>query len=146
MYVELHGRSAFSFLEATALPEALVERAEHLEKVRRSCTRRLSAIDRSALEERWRLWASRTEHPDAAHAVTTLAAETAEATHLEDDLASSLAGLDRIASSLRALALQSRVHRGSRARAHENDPVDAMLGVLELRRSALAVAERVVKC
>src|SRR5687768_2898908 len=30
MYVELHARSAFSFLEATGLPEALVERAAAL--------------------------------------------------------------------------------------------------------------------
>ncbi len=30
MYVELHARSAFSFLEATALPETLVERAAAL--------------------------------------------------------------------------------------------------------------------
>src|SRR5258708_39589693 len=30
-YVELHGRSAFSFLEGTSLPETLVERAAELE-------------------------------------------------------------------------------------------------------------------
>src|SRR5213083_2277397 len=30
MFVELHARSAFSFLEATALPEALAERAAAL--------------------------------------------------------------------------------------------------------------------
>src|SRR5258705_5907624 len=32
MYVELHARSAFSFLEAAALPEALAERAARLEQ------------------------------------------------------------------------------------------------------------------
>ena len=32
MYVELHARSAFSFLEATPLPEALAERAAQLEQ------------------------------------------------------------------------------------------------------------------
>ena len=32
MYVELHARSAFSFLEAAALPEALAERAAGLEQ------------------------------------------------------------------------------------------------------------------
>ena len=32
MFVELHARSAFSFLEAAALPEALAERAAHLEQ------------------------------------------------------------------------------------------------------------------
>src|SRR5512134_525416 len=32
MFVELHARSAFSFLEATALPEALAERAARLEQ------------------------------------------------------------------------------------------------------------------
>ena len=32
MYVELHARSAFSFLEATALPEDLAEQAARLEQ------------------------------------------------------------------------------------------------------------------
>ena len=32
MFVELHARSAFSFLEAAALPEALAERAARLEQ------------------------------------------------------------------------------------------------------------------
>jgi error-prone DNA polymerase len=32
LFVELHARSAFSFLEAAALPEALAERAAHLEQ------------------------------------------------------------------------------------------------------------------
>jgi hypothetical protein len=124
--------------------DALVARAEELEEVRRSSSRRLSGIDRAALDERRLLWTSRASDPDAAHAVTMLAAETAEANQLEADLSASLAGIDRIASSLRALALRTRQHRGTRARAAENDPVDAMLGELELRQAALGEAERVV--
>jgi len=125
--------------------DALIARAAQLEASRRACARRLAGIDRAALEQRRLLWAARPEHPDAAEAATMLASETAEAAQLEADLSASLAGIDRIASSLRALALRTREHRGTRARAPDNDPVDAMLGELELRQSALGEAEGVVK-
>ena len=58
MFVELHARSAFSFLEAAALPEALAERAAALEQPalalldarRRSTARRASTARRPASE------------------------------------------------------------------------------------------------
>jgi hypothetical protein len=138
----LRGDASLAPLQTSV--ELLLGRAAELERARATCARRLARIDRPALEQRRALWASRAAHPDSAHALAMLEAEAEEANQLEADLAASAAGLERIASSLRALALHTRRHRGTRARAASDDPVDAMLGELELRDRAAAEAERLV--
>jgi len=122
--------------------DELVARADVLEAARIESRTRLAAIDRSALERKREAW-SRSSSPDAPDAIEWVTAELAEAARLESDLASSLAGLDRIAGALRVLALRSREHRGTRARASIADPVDALVSELDRRDAALSEASRV---
>jgi hypothetical protein len=103
----------------------------------------LSKIDRPALEAKRATWAA-SMAADAREPLDWLTAELAEAARLADDLASSVAGLERIAAALRVLALRTRSHRGTRARARVADPVDVLAGELDRRDDAIAEAERVV--
>ncbi len=122
--------------------DELVARAEMLEAARIESRARLAAIDRTALERKREAW-SRSSSPDAPDAVEWVTAELAEAARLESDLASSLAGIDRIGAALRVLALRSRQHRGTRARASTADPVDALVSELDRRDAALSEASRI---
>jgi hypothetical protein len=119
---------------------ALLARASQLDVARRSCARKLRSIDGAALARRTEACA-RSPSPDAAEAVEWLTAERAEATRLEGDLASSIAGIERIESALRVVALRVRAHRGVRARAGRADPVNAVATELELREQGLAEAD-----
>jgi hypothetical protein len=122
--------------------DELVARAEMLEAARIESRKRLAAIDRTALERKREAW-SRSSSPDAPEAVEWVTAELAEAARLESDLASSLAGIERIGAALRVLALRSRQHRGTRARASTGDPVDALASELDRRDAALREASHI---
>jgi hypothetical protein len=123
---------------------ALVARAVELERARRACARRLGKLDRARLEARHAAW-TQSSSPDALAALAALAAERAEADQLGADLAATVAGLERIASSLRALGLRCRAERGARAVvAGGADPVEAMLGELAVREAAGDEADRVL--
>ena len=74
-------------------------------------------------------------------ALAALDAEAAEADQVEVDLASAVAGMERIASSLRALVLRARAERGTRAVVAGHDPVEAMRGELALRDDATSEAD-----
>jgi hypothetical protein len=117
----------------------LVARASLLDRARRSCARRLRRMDHAALAKRTEACAQ-SATPDAAEALAWLTAERAEAVRLEGDLAASIAGLERIESALRVVAMRARAHRGVRARATRADPVDAVAAELELREEGLAEA------
>jgi len=97
-------------------------------------------MDHAALAKRTEACAQ-SATPDAAEALAWLTAERAEAVRLEGDLAASIAGLERIESALRVVAMRARAHRGVRARATRADPVDAVAAELELREEGLAEAD-----
>ncbi len=118
----------------------LVARARLLDRARRSCARKLRRIDHAALAKRTEVCAQ-SATADAAEALAWLTAERAEAARLEGDLAASIAGLERIESALRVVAMRARAHRGVRARATRADPVDAVAMELELREQGLAEAD-----
>jgi hypothetical protein len=118
----------------------LVARARLLDRARRSCARKLRRIDHAGLATRTEACAQ-SAAPDAAEALAWLTAERAEAARIEGDLASSIAGLERIESALRVVAMRARAHRGVRARATRADPVDAVAMELELREEGLAEAD-----
>jgi hypothetical protein len=122
--------------------DELVVRADMLEAARVESRKRLAAIDRATLEKKREAW-SRSSSPDAPEAASWVSEELAEAARLDDDLASSLAGLERIAAALRVLALRSRQHRGTRARASKSDPVDALASELDRRDAAITEASRI---
>jgi hypothetical protein len=119
--------------------DELVARADALERTRRACAARLEKLDPAGLESRRAAWAA-SPSPEATAALAALGAEAAEAEQLVSDRVATVAGLERIASSLRALALRTRADRGTRAVAAD-DPVDALLGELELREAAASEAE-----
>jgi len=121
--------------------DALVARADDLEAARAACLARLEKIDRGALEKKRAAWAA-SQAPEAREALDWLTAEQAEAARLGEDLASSVAGLERIAAALRVLALRTRSHRGTRARARVADPVDALAEDLDRRDAAISEVER----
>jgi len=116
--------------------QVLVARAEQLELARRACAGRLARLDPRALAAR-RAALTSSAAPDAAAALAMLAAEDVQQTELSRDLASAEVGLERIASALRALTLRTRSDRGIRAVAPDGDPVQALLGELDLRDRAL---------
>jgi hypothetical protein len=103
----------------------------------------LKTIDRAGLEAKRAAWAT-SSSPDAREPLDWLTAELAEASRLGEDLASSVAGLERIAAALRVLALRARSHRGTRARTRVADPVDALADELDRRDEAIAEVERAV--
>jgi len=121
----------------------LLARATQLDVARRACLRRLRRIDRAALAKRVEARA-RSTAPGAADALEWLTAERAEATRLESDVAASLAGLERIESALRVMALRARAHRGVSARTARADPVDTVAAELALRDEGLAEVDRFV--
>ena len=88
-------------------------------------------------------WAGSTA-PDAAVALAALDAEAAEADQVAADLTSAVAGMERIASSLRALVLRARAERGTRAVVAGHDPVEAMRDELALRDDATSEADGVL--
>ena len=110
----------------------LLGRASLLDAARRACARKLRRVDHTALAKRTEACA-RSTTPDAAEALAWLTAERAEAARLEGDLATSIAGIERIESALRVVAMRAREHRGIRARASRADPVDAVATELDLR-------------
>jgi hypothetical protein len=128
---------------ARAHIDALVARAETLEKARVAAAKRLAKIDRKKLDARRDAWA-RSPDPDAAQALAALTAECQEGERLASDLTSSLAGLERIASSLRTVTLRAREHRGTRARIAA-DPVDAITSELDLRDEAMVEADTMTR-
>jgi hypothetical protein len=123
--------------------EPLLSRAEELERARHACAARLMRLEPTRLAARRAAWADSTA-PDAAVALAALDAEAAEADQVAVDLASAVAGIERIASSLRALVLHARAERGTRAVVAGHDPVAAMHGELALRDDATSEAEGVI--
>jgi len=129
---------------ARAQIEPLLARAEELEGARRACAARLARLEPARLVSRRAAWAGSTS-PDASVALAALDAEAAEAEQVGVDLASAVAGMERIASSLRALVLRARAERGTRAVVAGHDPVDAMHGELALRDDATSEADGVLR-
>jgi hypothetical protein len=133
---------------------ALVDRARQLDALRRACARRLARIDRAALDRRADacLRAAVAGHiPVAAGALASFSAERAAAVQLESDHGSAVVELERIESVLRTTALRvggGREGQGARGmrRVHPRcgeafaDPVDALVGELDLRDEAIAEA------
>lgn len=117
----------------------LVVRAEHLDEARRACIARLAKIDRGALERKRAAYASSTA-PDAAETLAWVSAECAEAARLDADLASSINGLEKIASALRVIALHARAGRGTRTRIG-TDPTGELANELRMRDEALEETE-----
>jgi len=124
--------------------EPLLARAEELERARRACAARLTRLEPTRLATRRAAWADSTA-PDAAVALAALDAEAAEANQVAVDLSSAVAGIERIASSLRALVLHARTERGTRAVVAGHDPVAAMHGELALRDDATSEADAVIR-
>ncbi len=100
---------------------ALVERAAEAEGVRRAAARALRRA------------------PAVAAVPPALPLERTEVLRLEADRATASAELERIASALRVVALRAR----SSPRRRGADPVDALVGELDLRDEAAAEAEEV---
>jgi len=128
---------------ARAQIEPLRARAEELERARRACAARLARLESARLASRRAAWAASTA-PDAPLALAALDAEAAEADQVTADLGSATAGIERIASSLRALVLRARAERGTRAAAG-HDPVEAMRGELALRDDASNEADAALR-
>jgi hypothetical protein len=124
--------------------EPLVARAEELDRARVACAARLARLEPTRLAGRRAAWAGSTA-PDAAVALAALDAEAAEADQVAVDLSSAVAGMERIASSLRALVLHARAERGTRAVAAGHDPVEAMRGELALRDDATSETDRALR-
>jgi hypothetical protein len=120
--------------------EPLCARAEELDRARSACAARLARLEPARLESRRAAWAG-SMSPDAAVALAALDAEAAEADQVAVDLTSAVAGMERIASSLRALVLHARAERGTRAVVAGRDPVEAMRGELALRDDATSEAD-----
>jgi hypothetical protein len=120
--------------------EPLLARAEELDRARHACAARLARLEPGRLESRRAAWAGSTA-PDAAVALAALDAEAAEADQVAIDLSSAVAGMERIASSLRALVLHARAERGTRAVVAGHDPVEAMRGELAMRDDATSEAD-----
>ncbi|MEI7891481.1 MAG: hypothetical protein WCI05_00230 [Myxococcales bacterium] len=118
----------------------LVARGQSLDRARRVCAAKLSRVSRRAIEQRRAAW-QLSGAAGAKEASEALGHEAAEASRLEQDFASSIAGLERIASALRALALRVRDERGVAARADLADPVDELTRELDVREAALAELE-----
>lgn len=134
---------------------ALVDRARQLDALRRACARRLARIDRAALDRRADacLRAAVAGHvPVAAAALASFSAERAAAVQLESDHGSAVVELERIESVLRTTALRVGGRRGGPGarglcrvvpRCDEvfADPVDALVGELDLRDESIAEAD-----
>jgi hypothetical protein len=133
-------RGDATLARARAQIEPLLARAEELDRAGRACAARLSRLEPARLASRRAAWAASTS-PDAPVALAALDAEAAEADQVAADLASAVAGLERIASSLRALVLRARAERGTRAVVAGHDPVEAMRGELALRDDATDEAD-----
>jgi hypothetical protein len=120
---------------------AMVARARDLDEARRACKKRLSGIDRAALDRKREAHA-RIASPDAADALAWLTAEQAEVERLESDHASSLLGLARLESALRVVTMRVREHRGTRARVELHDPADEVAVELRIRDETHAEVDR----
>jgi hypothetical protein len=125
---------------ARAQIEPLLARADELDRARHACAARLARLEPARLANR-RAALSASTAPDALVALAALDAEAAEAEQVAVDLASAVAGLERIASSLRALVLRARAERGTRAVIAGHDPVEALRGELALRDDAKSEAD-----
>ncbi|HTB76392.1 MAG TPA: hypothetical protein VK762_24260 [Polyangiaceae bacterium] len=133
---------------------ALVDRARQLDEQRRRCGRKLSRIDRAALDRRAEACA-RTAVPVSAAALASFAAERDAVLELESDHGAALVELERIESvlrtaTLRAHALPTLPSARPDARRHPRrgercetvaDPVDALVAELDLRDQAIAEAD-----
>jgi hypothetical protein len=123
--------------------DALVARALALEASREACEARLAKIDSKALgEKRTRLASSAS--PGAADALEWAENEQKEAERLAADLAASVAGIERVTSALRVIALHAREHRGVQVRVAD-DPVDAVGSELEMRDEAAAETDQLTR-
>jgi len=122
---------------------SMLARAHELDDARRACARRLSRIDRAALDRKRDAYA-RSSAPEAAETLAWLTAEQAEAERLESDLSSSVLGLQRIESALRVVTLRVREDRGTRARIAHHDPVDAAASELHIRDEARREVDRAI--
>jgi hypothetical protein len=119
---------------------AMMARARELDAARRSFARRLRRIDRGSIERR-RQASAQSDAPGAGDALQWLDEESAEVARLECDLASTVVGLERLASALRVVTLRVRENRDTRARARRSDPVDALARELAVRDAAQADVE-----
>jgi hypothetical protein len=117
---------------------AMVAHAVQLDVARRACSRRLARIDRAALDRRHDA-CQRSSAAGAADTLAWIAAERAEGGRLEDDLAASLLGIERIESALRVLALRVRAPAGGGCATP--DPVREAAEELDLRDEALRDAD-----
>jgi len=133
-------RGDATLARARAQIEPLLARADELERARRACAARLARLEPARLASRRAAWAGSIA-PDAAVALAALDAEAAEADQVAVDLVSAVAGMERIASSLRALVLRARDERGTRAVVAGHDPVEAMGAELALRDDATSEAD-----
>ena len=129
---------------ARAQIDAVVDRAQALERTRQRCEAGLARLDLARLQARRAAWTGSTA-PDAPAALASLDGEAREAAQLGADRAAAIAGLERIASSLRTLALRTRDDRGVRGVAVADDPVDALFGELDLRQDAAGEVEEIAR-
>jgi hypothetical protein len=120
----------------------LVERAQHLETTRRDLARSLRRVDRAGIDAR--IAACMGSRRDGAGVLPWLLRERDEAERIEREHASCLAGLERIESALRVVALQAAARREASSEPRRSDPVDAVALELELRAAAMAEADRAV--
>ena len=127
---------------ARAQIDAVVERARDLEQTRRACEAGIERLNLAGLDaRRAALTVTGSADPDAGAALATLDGEAREAAQLAADRTAAVAGLERMASSLRTLTLRTRRDRGVRGVAAQDDPVDALFGELDLREAAASEAD-----
>jgi hypothetical protein len=118
---------------------ALVDRARHLDAVRRACARKLRRVDRAALDRQAGALAL-ASGASASSALATLSVERDEIAHLEREVAAATTEIDRIASALRAVALRVCSRDALAGGVGGADPVDALASELDFREQALAEA------
>ena len=130
--------------------DELVARASVVERERRSCARRLGAVDRAAVARRrsaWAAWAASgaAGAPGARAASESMAAEEREVERLAAAHDAALASLEEIAASLRAASLRTSVASDAPAAREAMRAAAARLDEeLALREDAAAEVERAV--
>lgn len=130
--------------------DELVARANVVERERRSCARRLGAVDRAAVARRRAAWAASAAlgaagAPGARAASESMAAEEREVERLAAAHDAALASLEEIAASLRAASLRTSVASDAPAAREAMRAAAARLDEeLALREDAAAEVERAV--
>jgi hypothetical protein len=120
--------------------DGLVHRAQGLDAARIACAKRLARIDRGAIARKRAAWAA-SSSPGAREASQWMAAEEAEGEKLARDHASTIAGLEQVATALRVVALQAREERGMRVVETTRAALDNVAAELTMREDALAEVE-----